>query len=60
MLLSDDSLMPRGKFKGTKMIDVPRKYLLYYLYEVIGTNRTHGEVRDIQIYINSNIERIRG
>lgn len=30
--LQDDSLMPSGKYKDDKMIDVPAKYLLY-VYE---------------------------
>lgn len=31
--LTDESLMPFGRHKGKKMIDVPASYLLYLLYE---------------------------
>jgi uncharacterized protein (DUF3820 family) len=29
--LEDSDLMPFGKYKGSKMIDVPADYLLWYL-----------------------------
>lgn len=39
--LQDIDVMPFGKHKGTKMIDVPASYLLWYL-----ENGTSGNVMD--------------
>ena len=50
--LTDTSLMPFGKFKGKKMIDVPAKYLLY-LYE---HGLSAGSAKD---YIIDNLDGLR-
>lgn len=47
--LTDESLMPWGKYKGNKMINVPASYLLW-LYE---NNKCSGSVKD---YIIENLD----
>ncbi len=49
MKLSDDSLMPFGKYKGTKMANVPASYLRW-LYD---NNKCNGSVKD---YIEDNLD----
>lgn len=49
MALTDNSFMPYGKFKGTKMINVPADYLLW-LYE---NQKCSG---DVKAYIVNNHE----
>jgi uncharacterized protein (DUF3820 family) len=46
-MLNDESLMPWGKFRGKKMIDVPADYLLW-LYR---KDKASGDVLE---YINDN------
>ena len=50
--MTDSNLMPYGKYKGTKMIDVPASYLLW-LYE---NNKCSGEVK---AYITDNLDVIK-
>jgi uncharacterized protein (DUF3820 family) len=50
--MKDSDFMPWGKYKGTKMIDVPASYLLW-LYE---NNKCSGEVED---YIADNLDVIK-
>jgi uncharacterized protein (DUF3820 family) len=50
--LTDNSIMPWGKYKGHNMINVPANYLLY-LYE---NDKCHGAVKD---YIIENLEFIK-
>jgi len=47
--MDDNSIMPYGKYKGTKMANVPPDYLLW-LYD---NDRCSGEVK---IYIFDNID----
>jgi uncharacterized protein (DUF3820 family) len=47
--LTDESLMPSGKHKGTKMIDVPAKYLLH-VYE---NNMCTKQVKN---YVKANLD----
>lgn len=49
MALTDNSLMPYGKYRGVKMINVPADYLLW----LFDNNKCSGEVR---AYIVSNHE----
>lgn len=51
-MLDDDSIMPWGKFKGTKMGNVPAEYLLW-LYE---NDKCDEPVRE---YIEDNLDVIR-
>lgn len=51
-ILTDESLMPWGKYKGYQMINVPAKYLLY-MYE---NNKCYGSVKD---YIEDNLDFIK-
>jgi uncharacterized protein (DUF3820 family) len=50
--LDDSSLMPYGKHKGTKMVDVPDSYLLW-IYE---NDKCSDSVKK---YIESNLDAIR-
>jgi uncharacterized protein (DUF3820 family) len=50
--LTDDSPMPFGKYQGTRMIDVPDKYLLH-LHE---TGKYNAQV---QAYIEDNLDAIK-
>lgn len=52
--LTDDSLMPWGKYKGTKMANVPAEYLLY-IYRVTYNNTPH-EQYPVSMYIHNNID----
>ena len=47
--MTDETLMPFGKFKGQKMINVPASYLLW-LYD---NNKCFGEMRE---YIKENYD----
>lgn len=48
-MLNDDSLMPFGKYKGTKMGNVPAEYLMW-LYD---NNKCDKAVRE---YIEDNLD----
>lgn len=50
--LKDDDIMPSGKWQGTKMVDVPAKYLLY-VYE---NDMCNARVKQ---YVESNLEVIK-
>lgn len=50
--LTDESLMPFGKFKGQKLIEVPARYLLW-LYE---NNKAYGQLKE---YIADNLDALR-
>lgn len=50
--MEDNSIMPFGKYKGEKMIDVPADYLLW-LYE---NNKSKGELK---AYIEDNLDVIK-
>jgi uncharacterized protein (DUF3820 family) len=50
--MTDESLMPYGKFEGQKMANVPAKYLLW-LYD---ENKCTGNVRQ---YIKDNLDVLR-
>lgn len=49
--LTDSSLMPFGKYKGDKLIDIPASYLLW-LYE----NDKAGAIKS---YIEENLDAIK-
>lgn len=51
-MITDESLMTFGKYKGTKMEDVPAKYLIW-LHE----NATVG--KDLRIYLDDNLDVLR-
>ena len=48
-MLNDDSIMPFGKYKGTKMGNVPAEYLMW-LYD---NNKCDKAVRE---YIEDNLD----
>lgn len=47
--LEDNNLCPSGKWKGTKMIDVPATYLMWLWDNATGSN----QIRD---YISRNLQ----
>lgn len=50
--LKDDDLMPEGKYKGTKMVDVPANHLIYkYDNDMCG--------KQVRQYIEENLEVLR-
>jgi uncharacterized protein (DUF3820 family) len=50
--LKDDSIMPTGKHKGEKMINVPANYLMH-IYDSGMCNNL------VKVYIESNLDVIR-
>lgn len=50
--MTDESIMPFGKYKGENMADVPADYLLW-LYE---NNKCNG---DVKAYIEDNLQVIK-
>ena len=48
-MFTDESLMPFGKFKGNRLVDVPARYLLYLHRESIAKG-------DLKAYIEDNLE----
>lgn len=57
--LTDDSLMPFGKHRGTKMERVPANYLLWLVEEMrrhrLPTNPKHeADQNDVAAYVNAN------
>ena len=50
--MTDDSLMPFGKHRGKKLIEVPDSYLFWLSKE----NRVTGELHD---YIEDNLDAIK-
>jgi uncharacterized protein (DUF3820 family) len=54
-MLTGESLMPFGKFKGEKMESLPPWYLLK-IYENNIRNRNHGRMADVMLYITDNLE----
>lgn len=58
MVLTDDSIMPFGKYAKTetRMEDVPASYLLW-LWEKQGTTKPFGEAAEaVQAYIRDNLD----
>ena len=49
MILTDESLMPFGKYKGTKMANVPASYLLWL-------NTQPALSQSVREYIQDNLE----
>lgn len=57
--LKDDSLMPFGKYKGQKMIDVPASYLLWFYNEhIVGGSEINMTLTNkmLKRYIVDNLE----
>ena len=48
-MFTDESLMPFGKFKGNRLVDVPARYLLYLHRESIARD-------NLKAYIEDNLE----
>ena len=51
--MNDNSLMPYGKHKGTKLANVPAQYLIW-LYE-----NTEIKISELESYIAYNLEVLR-
>lgn len=45
-ILTDDSLMPSGKYKGDKMIDVPAIYFMYIYDNGMCRAEVHEYIKD--------------
>lgn len=54
MALTDESLMPFGKYKGEKMANVPASYLLW-IYDEWVSRRFAFENREVKAYIEENL-----
>ena len=55
--LKDDSPMPWGKHKGTKMANVPAAYLLF-IYRVT-YNNSYSEQHPVSMYIHNNLDALK-
>ena len=56
MTLTDQSLMPFGKFKGTKMANVPADYLLWLHGAMEKQSELSPEKYSVLIYCSANME----
>lgn len=60
MELTDDSIMPFGKYKGEKMANVPASYLLWIYDEWTLPNPRFGFVnQEVKAYIEDNLDVLR-
>lgn len=50
--ITDDTIMWFGKYKGTKLANVPDEYLLY-LYNI---NKAYGKLKE---YIENNLDNLK-
>ena len=55
--LTDESLMPFGKYKGTKMANVPADYLVWLLNNGCNVGLVADYIRDNLDVLNAEIER---
>ncbi len=56
--MNDESIMPFGKYKGTRMIDVPAGYLMWFHLNVAETSvnePVHSYIKDNLDVIQSEI-----
>ena len=53
-MITDENLMPIGRYKGCKMMDVPATYLLFMLEEGYVGRKT-----EVGQYIAANLETLR-
>ena len=57
MKLTDESLMPFGKYKGEKMVNVPASYLMWIYDEWTLPNPRFGfAYKDVKVYIEENLD----
>lgn len=57
MKLTDESIMPFGKYKDEKMANVPASYLLWLYDEYTLPNPRFGFInRDVLAYIEENLD----
>ncbi|WP_071146711.1 putative quorum-sensing-regulated virulence factor [Bacteroides ihuae] len=57
MKLTDESLMPFGKYKGKKMANVPASYLMWLYDEWTLPNPRFGSInREVKEYIEDNLD----
>lgn len=57
-MLTDNSLMPFGKYKDFKMANVPAKYLLFLYNQNIG-KKVWGGMSDVMVYVNDNMDALK-
>lgn len=57
--MNDNSEMPYGKYKGEKLINVPRYYLVWLYGKINEKSRIHWKLTDklLHKYINENINK---
>ena len=55
--LSDDSLMPFGRFKGQKMKDVPAWYLLHIYHEGLQSGNVRDYIEDCRDALEIDIKK---
>ena len=53
-MITDDNLMPTGRYKGWRMIDVPAEYLLFMYDEGYVGKKTQ-----VGLYITENLETLK-
>ena len=60
MVLTDESIMPFGKYKGKEMANVPASYLLWIYDEWTLPNPRFGFVhQEVKAYIEENLDVLR-
>jgi uncharacterized protein (DUF3820 family) len=56
MFVNDDCIITFGRFKGTRMADIPVWYMRSLFLKNMSM-RTYGVMSDVMVYINSNKEK---
>ena len=56
--MTDNDLMPWGKYKGKKMINVPASYLLW-LWDEWGLQKSGELHRQLREYVRDNLQALR-
>jgi uncharacterized protein (DUF3820 family) len=54
--MNDNSIMPFGKYKGTKLINVPASYLLWLYSQWTETTQLDDNQKELKEYIEDNMK----
>jgi uncharacterized protein (DUF3820 family) len=54
--MNDNSIMPFGKYKGTKLINVPASYLLWLYSQWTETTQLDDNQKELKEYIEDNMQ----
>jgi len=54
--MNDNSIMPFGKYKGTKLINVPASYLLWLYSQWAETTQLDDNQKELKEYIEDNMK----